>query len=268
MIKDLALVLEPGSDATVDYALSAARFFGAHLTALGIVVEPTGAIGVPGASAALVLSLRDKARDEVHSMLDKVGGRAREFGVAVEREVAETTPGEADRTVARILREFDLTVVGQRDPDGPDRATGIIETALFRSGRPILVVPYIQREPMRLGSILVAWDGGAQAARALGDAMPWLARAKRVEVATVGAADHERSAARAARHLARHGIPAKTRALPGGDVAAALLSYAADAEADLLVMGGYGHSRFREVILGGATRGILESMTLPVFMSH
>jgi nucleotide-binding universal stress UspA family protein len=268
MIKDVALVLEPGSEATARYALSAARLFDAHVTALGVVVEPTGAIGIPGASAALVLSLLDKARDEVHSMLNKVGAQAREFGVAVESELTETTMGEADRTVARILRDFDLTVVGQRDPDQPDRATRIIETALFRSGRPVLIVPYIQRDPMRLGNVVVAWDGGAQAARALGDAMPWLLRANRVELATVGAADGGHSAAKAARHLARHGILAQTRVLPDGDVAAALLSYAADAEADLLVMGGYGHSRFREVVLGGATRGILEAMTLPVLMSH
>jgi nucleotide-binding universal stress UspA family protein len=265
-IKDMALLLEPGLEAAAGYALSVARFWNAHLTALGVAVEPTAAIGVPEASTALILSLLDKARDDARNMLEKVGVQARELGVAIETGLLETTLGEADETIARVLRGFDLTVIGQPDPDGLGRATRIIETALFRSGRPMLIVPYIQREPLRLDNVLVAWDGGAQAARALGDAMPFLARTKDVEVVTVG--DDERAAPDAVRHLARHDIPAKGRVLPDGDVAAALLSYAADAEADLLVMGGYGHSRFREVVLGGATRGILESMTLPVLMSH
>jgi nucleotide-binding universal stress UspA family protein len=267
-MKDMALLLLPGSEAAASYALSVARSCDAHLTALGVVVEPTGAIGIPEASAALVLSLLDKARDDVNNMLETIGPRARELGVALDTEVIETTLGEADETMARVLREFDVTVIGQPHPDGPGDVTRIIETALFRSGRPVLIVPYIQREPMRLGNVLIAWDGGAPAARALGDAMPLLAAAGQIEVVAVGAADGDRPAANVARHLARHGMRAKTRLLPDGDVAAALLSYAADAEADLLVMGGYGHSRFREVILGGATRGILESMTVPVFMSH
>ena len=268
IIKDMALLLEPGSEAAARYALSMARLYDAHLTVLGVAVEPTGAMGIPEASAALVLSLLDKSRDDVRNMLEKVGAQARELGIAIETELVETTLGQAHETIARALREFDLSVIGQPDPDGPGDATRIIETALFRSGRPILVVPYIQREPLRLGTVLVAWDGSAAAARALGDAMPLLAGAKRVELVTVGATDNERPSANAARHLARHGIPADARVLPDGDVSAALLSYAADVEADLLVMGGYGHSRFREVVLGGATRGILESMTLPVFMSH
>jgi nucleotide-binding universal stress UspA family protein len=99
-----------------------------------------------------------------------------------------------------------------------------------------------------------------------------LAQAKRIEVVTVGdpsGSEGDMPGRRVRRHLIRHGMRAEFRVLPSaGDVASALLSYASDSEADLLVMGGYGHSRFRELILGGATRGILQSMTLPVIMSH
>jgi len=118
---------------------------------------------------------------------------------------------------------------------------------------------------------MVAWDGSAPAARALGDAMPMLARARRVEVVVVddGPDGDTIPGSDAQRHLKRHGIEAGLRRLTGTrDVADTLLSQASDTGADLLVMGGYGHSRFREFILGGATEGVLASMTLPVLMAH
>jgi nucleotide-binding universal stress UspA family protein len=112
---------------------------------------------------------------------------------------------------------------------------------------------------------------GALRPRALGDALPLLAKAKNVQVVSVvdGAEGVLTSGPRIVRHLARHGVAAKFHSLPGADDPTdALLSSAADCCADLLVMGGYGHSRFREFLLGGTTRGILDSMTLPVLMSH
>jgi len=270
-IKDIAVLLEPGSEAAGRYALSAVRFFDAQLTAIAFVVEPTASVGFTEASAVFAVEVMDKARDAARRMLETTAAQAREAGVAAETALVEATVGEAHETIGRWLRDFDLAVIGQPNPDVPGHATKTIEAALFGSGRPLLIVPYIQREPLRLDTILVAWDGGAQAARALGDAMPLLERAKRVEVVTVGAhspAADEQARSRIARHLARHAIRAEARVLPSGDVANTLLSYAADSAADLLVMGGYGHSRFREVILGGATRGILQAMTLPILMSH
>ncbi|MFL5533756.1 MAG: universal stress protein [Gemmatimonadales bacterium] len=133
----------------------------------------------------------------------------------------------------------------------------------------MLVVPYIHKAPLQLGQVLVAWDGSATAARALGDALPLLAKAKAIQVVSVVDGNAGPTGPRIVRHLEQHAITAKFHSLLGADdPTGALLSYAADCCADLLVMGGYGHSRFRELLLGGTTRGILASMTLPVFMSH
>ena len=131
-------------------------------------------------------------------------------------------------------------------------------------------MPYIEKGPLRLETVLIAWDGSAPASRAIRDALPFLLRAKRIEVVTVGdlGPTLENSSHRLSLHLQRHGLRPEFRLVSGSDVASALLSDAFDASADLLVMGAYGHSRFRELVLGGATHGILESMTLPVFMSH
>src|SRR4051794_18689036 len=173
------------------------------------------------------------------------------------------------QTLGAFARYFDLTIIEQPNPDVLTERESAIEAALFASGRPVLVVPYIHKAPLQLEQVLVAWDGSATAARALGDALPLLARAKNLQVVSVVDGNEGISGPRIVRHLEQHAITAKFHSLPGADDPTdALLSYAADCCADLLVMGGYGHSRFREFLLGGTTRGILASMTLPVFMSH
>ena len=137
----------------------------------------------------------------------------------------------------------------------------------------MLVVPYIQRAGFKLDHVMVCWDASRNAARAVADALPLLERAKAIDVLTVskerGKSD-ELPAADIGHHLARHGLNVDVHRIvaPDIDVASSILSYAADASADLIVMGGYGHSRLREFVLGGATRGILSSMTVPTLMSH
>jgi nucleotide-binding universal stress UspA family protein len=133
------------------------------------------------------------------------------------------------------------------------------------------MVPYID-VPTQLKTVLIAWDGGRPAARAVGDALPLLMMADRVEVITVTdtGRDEYSPAERITRHLARHGIKATSARYPRDSLstANALLSYAAEANADLMVMGGYGHSRLREFVLGSTTRKILQTMTVPVLMAH
>ena len=135
----------------------------------------------------------------------------------------------------------------------------------------MFIVPY-NHNATRLKTVLIAWDGGLPASRAVQDALPVLAMADRVEVVTVngGTSGGNRPTDDLARHLARHGIRVERKSISHGDinVANALLSYADDVSADLLVMGGYGHSRLREIVLGGTTRTILQSMTLPALMAH
>jgi nucleotide-binding universal stress UspA family protein len=149
------------------------------------------------------------------------------------------------------------------------------ERVTLASGRPILVVPYAGHFATLGQRVLVGWDASREATRAVGDAMPLLAAAEQVTVLAIdpqaGPGGHgELPGADISLHLARHGVKAVIERtvsadVPIGDV---LLSRAADLGADLLVMGAYGHSRARELLLGGATRTVLGSMTLPVLMSH
>ena len=186
--------------------------------------------------------------------------------------MTSTVAGAANR-FAEIARRFDLSVVAQAQPDAVGSEALIVEQALFDSGRPVMVVPYIQTAPFKADRVMLCWDGSRPAARAAGDAMPILARAQVVEVFTIESGklkSDEFPGADIAEHLAHHGLNVKVSRTVSGDVdiANVILSHAADSGADLLVMGGYGHSRVREFILGGATRGILASMTVPTLMSH
>jgi nucleotide-binding universal stress UspA family protein len=134
-------------------------------------------------------------------------------------------------------------------------------------------VPYIQQAPLKLDRVLVAWDGSHGSTRAIGDAMPFLRRAKTIDIVTVSNSRTKKDevpGVEIGHHLARHGLEVEVRQLvaEGVDVANTLLSYAADNAVDFMVMGGYGHSRLREFMLGGATRGILQTMTVPTLMAH
>ncbi|HFC04579.1 MAG TPA: universal stress protein [Rhizobiales bacterium] len=168
----------------------------------------------------------------------------------------------------------DLVVVPQsRNDDGDGIETGFAEQVIMESGRPVLVIP-TYGEFKEIGkSVLVAWNGKRESARAIFDAMPFLRRADKVEVSWLNP-DKEDGldlpGAEMAEVLARHDIDVTVEAIPAGDLAVgeALLSHASDLGADMLVMGAYGHSRMREFVFGGATRTILESMTIPVLMSH
>jgi nucleotide-binding universal stress UspA family protein len=144
---------------------------------------------------------------------------------------------------------------------------------LFESGRPVIFVPFIQKGGLKLDRVMVCWDGSRAATRAVADSLPFLKKAKLVEVVIVaskpGKGD-EIAGADLGQHLARHGLKVEVKKITSSeiDVPSTILSYAADSSADMIVMGGYGHSRLREFILGGVTRTIIESMTVPVLMSH
>ena len=196
------------------------------------------------------------------------------MAVETRRETA-ATERLPDRLV-RQARHADLAILGQPEPDEPS-GTGmrLVEAALLGSGRPILVVPWIGAAGLPPRRVLAAWDGSAPAARALGDALPLLRRAERVSLVVVdperlGGRVGEQPGADMATHLARHGVRVEVQAVPSGGLATAdvLLDLAADTGADLLVMGGYGHSRLRELAFGGTTRDVLARMTAPVLLAR
>jgi nucleotide-binding universal stress UspA family protein len=176
--------------------------------------------------------------------------------------------------LATLARRFDLSVFMQSEPNGVDN-DDMIETSLFQSGRPLIVVPYIQKDGLKLDHVVCCWDGSRAAARAVNDALPLLVKATTADLLIVlnektNTAPNVIRGAEMAKHLARHDVKVQIETIPAADidVASAILSYVADNSATLIVMGGYGHTKLREMILGGVTREMLKSMTVPVFMSH
>ncbi|MGH7185222.1 MAG: universal stress protein, partial [Pseudomonadota bacterium] len=178
--------------------------------------------------------------------------------------------GREDEVAARLGRLHDLTVVARAEGQAGAPVTVTLESLLLHSGRPVLVAP---GEPIgSIGrSIAVAWNGKEQAARALGAALPFLAKADTVTVLTAGEPHAAGRPAEVVRYLAWHGIRADAVEVPAaspGKVGQILLEQVGQTGADLLVMGAYGHSRLKEMILGGATRDLLGHAALPVLMAH
>jgi nucleotide-binding universal stress UspA family protein len=273
MIKDVVVNLSIGAarDATADYAISLAEAYEAHIAGIAFAYEPV--IGPASIPPQFIDEQRVESRTAADTAIAYFEEATRRAALSAEHRVLAATLAGAADAFGRIARRFDIAVVGQAEPAASTAQDVLIEGGLFESGRPVIVVPYIQREPLKLDRVLVCWDGSRTAARAVGDALPLLARAKAIEVVIV--ADARRSSddiagTDLAQHLTRHGLAVEIERLVATDldVANTILSHAADTTADFMVMGGYGHSRLREFILGGATRGILQSMTLPTLMSH
>ena len=273
-MKDLLVhldVTEKG-DNIQDFAISLAAEFGAHLTAAGVVIEI-----VPPASFMgefpydLMLEAAEQARAAAQTAFERLRNAA-PASVTSELVMIDSVAGQAREEFGRLARHFDLSIVGQGGDESGSDDELMAEGALVRSGRPVFVVPWIHKGPAKFGKAMVAWDGGLAAARAVSDALPLLKRAGEVEVVSIamkGLPSDELPGFNITRHLTRHGIAATLKKLPhADDVGGALLSHAADSSADYIVMGGYGHSRLREFILGGATRTMFKSQTIPVFMSH
>jgi nucleotide-binding universal stress UspA family protein len=275
MIKDIVLPLLKGADAdvAVDYAVSVAAAFEAHLAGVAFAYETVpAAMLIDDVPPDWIDDLRTEADNAAKAAVARFEEAARRAGIAAESRRLDASFAGTGDLFGRIARRFDLSVVRQAEPDEQTPAGLIITAALFDTGRPVLLVPYIQKSPLALDRAMVCWDGGRNAARAVGDALPFIARAKAVEVVVVGdrPKSDEMSGADIAHHLARHGLPVTLKRIvaPEADVAGVLLSHAADVAATFMIMGGYGHSRLREFVLGGATRGVLSQMTVPTLMSH
>lgn len=276
-IKDILLLVDLGrSDSpAAKVAIDLAGRFDAHVTGLAMAVDPI----VPGFVAAPIpVELIEAAREEALQAARGAGARfeedARVAAVSREVRIGEVLMGGAPDSFVANCRLTDLVVVGQDDPDRPEALReALIEAALFEGVAPVLVVPYIARTGLGTRRVMIAWDGSRTAARAVRAALPILATADKVSVVMVGDAAANlpgEPGADLATFLSRHGLTVEIEVIPspGTGVADALLNHAADHDHDLLVMGGYGHSRVREFLFGGATRDILGRMTVPVLMAH
>ena len=277
-LKDILVHLDgtPASARRLAIAADLARQHGAHLVGLFVaeIMLPPGIIGDPGGGAAMVLldQMRETQLADGATARLAFEDRIRRDALSGEWRMIE---GMATEVVPLHARYADLVVLGQQDPDGPPNTGAILEATLFGSGRAALVVPYVGGFATVGRRSLVAWNASKEAARAVADALPVLQAADRVTVLAVNpergiTAHGEEPAADIAHHLARHGVTAVAEQMVAPEVGddQALLNAAAEKDADLLVMGAYGHSRLREMVMGGVTRTILRSMTLPVLLSH
>ena len=258
-------------------AIRLARQFECHLVGLA----PTGLHDLPAmpSSAAALSAFAASAWGALRDQAERVADQFRNDCRAAGLTSCEAIVDEADkaRSLIRHSRFSDLSVLTQADPAVPGHraASELVETVVLHSARPTLILPNAGHFA-RIGTrALIAWDESREAARAVADALPLLRRATEVRLVTWPEGDGtERQVLQAQldaahRWLARHGIDAQVQIeRPTSSIADALLARAEESRCDLIVMGAYGHARWAERLLGGATRGLLRAMPVPVLMSH
>jgi nucleotide-binding universal stress UspA family protein len=279
--KDVLIALttypQPTPASAVGDAVDLAAALGAKVSAIACEVK----INVPGTMLGrrflnvpgMIAGEAKKSATNAQQLLAAFQAAAEKSGVFQERILEHCLTSEVPEVLIEYSRLRDLTIVPMPERDYLDQ--WYAESVIFGSGRPTVIVPHERKRSgsFALDTVIVAWDFSRAATRAMADAMPILEKAKRVCVLTVAkekAIDTRRSGAELAKHLARHGadvvldeVDAKGRSI--GDVFEAHVTYR---NADLLVMGAYGHSRLREFVLGGATKSMLTRPPSPIFMSH
>ena len=274
MMKNVLVVLDDMPPGVTAYAVSLARALGAGITAVRPRRDSNGlADGSLEARLALARGDSQQTRTRAQEALEALAEAARQAGVEAEILLPDRREDPDRDQIAQFARAFDFSIVGQIEAGRAPASGDLAELLLAGSGRPVLIVPAIAKGPAEIRRIAVAWDGSASSARAFGDALPLLEQAEAVTIATVSGPGTSpmvlEGGERLASRLARAGVSATFKRLPGGEeTGAMLLSYVADVGADMLVAGGYGHSRVRESLFGGVTRTLLTSQTLPLFMSH
>jgi nucleotide-binding universal stress UspA family protein len=261
--------------ARIDAAIELALRHEAHLTGLYLMVEPTGASFARGYLPPEILeAAAGQGEEAAREGLARFSAAAERNQLSFDTRIDRGFDLELAEIFGLHARYADLAVVGQEDPaePSPGQRPGPL---VLSCGRPVLLVPYIGARETLGQRVVVAWDASREAARAVRDALPILKQASSVSVVSVNPrpADFghgETPGADIALYLARHGVEVDVRHIETRDldVGNALLSHVAGEAADLLVMGGYGHSRLREIMLGGATRTILQDMLVPVLMAH
>ncbi|CAN5307923.1 universal stress protein [soil metagenome] len=277
MVKDILvhLPVDRPAEPVLDCAISIAKMFGARLRGIVAayqVINPA----IPVSPLAAQFALPTEYNTDPQAANDRLA----QFERAVRSARIPATTGcvsdslrIANQELATIARLSALSVVTQPEYSRPTHDSLLAETILMQSGRPMLLVPYIHSGPFRTARALICWDGGRAAARALHDAMPLLRRAQTIDAISIhrgNAPASEASVENIAKHLDLYGLSATVHHATAdpADIHGTLLSAAADYGSDYMVIGGYGHSQLGEYILGGTTREIFRSLTIPALMSH
>ncbi|WP_454643477.1 universal stress protein [Bradyrhizobium liaoningense] len=276
--KDVLLTLasypEPTPVSAIDDAVSIAAVLDAHLAAISCEVhaEVRGSLlgdvilDIP----ALVAREAAKSRQNAKALLAAFEASAVKYGVRHETIFEQCAAYGEAALLVDYARHRDLTIMAV--PESHDR--WYAEEVIFESGRPTLILPAAPRSrPFQLDAVSVAWDFSRAAARAVSDALPLLEKAKNVRIVTVTnekALESKHSAEELAKNLARHGIEVVLDKIDAGGkpIAEVLEAYVLSRGIDVLVMGAYGTPRWREFVLGGATRGLLSKPPIPILFSH
>ena len=280
-VKDILLALtsypEPTPVSAVDEAIAFTVALGARISAIACEVKmrvpgsPLGTafLNIPAMAAAEA----KKSSTNAEKILVAFQDAAEKHGVFQERILEQCLTSEVSELLVEYARLRDVTILPV--PEGDYVEQGHAESIIFGSGRPTLLIPHARKRAgaFALDTVVVAWDFSRPASRAIADALPILEKTKRVCVVTVTnekVIDAKRSGAELAKHLARHGINVALEAIDaaGRTIGDVLESYVNSHDADLLVMGAYGHSRIRDFILGGATKSMLSRPPFPIFLSH
>ncbi len=275
--KDILVYVDntPAAEARVAAAATIASSFGAHLTGLCAPYRPHMPPMIEARLGEHLVKLQEDVVGEWRETAQKAFEKAtKNSGLSLEWRVVE---GDPEETLCLHGRYADLIVIGQHDPSiaSEQPNPNLADHLTMAAGRPVVVIPH-SGHFARIGKqVMVAWNASRESARAVSDALPFLKAAQKVHILAInpqcGLNGHgETPGADIALHLARHGVNATAECLAAEDISAAdlLLARAADEDVDLIVMGCYGRSRLREIVMGGATRHMLAHMTLPVLMAH
>jgi nucleotide-binding universal stress UspA family protein len=276
--RDVLLALtsypEPTPVFVVEDAVAVAAALGAHIAGLAceINVQLPGhfisgsMVGLPGIIAGEAAKSRRNAQD----LIAAFDAATEKFGVSRESILQKCKSFEVPDLLVEYARLRDLTIMPV--PESYDQ--WYAEAVIFGSGRPTLILPQRPRSrPFELGTVAVAWDSSRAAARAIADAVPILEKAREVRIVTVTnekVLDSKHSSEELAKNLSRHGIDVVLDKVDaaGRTIGDVLEAHAASCKADTLVMGAYGHSKFREFFLGGATKSLLSKPPIPILFSH
>ena len=276
-LNDIVVYVD-GAEATksrVEFAVALAKDHGAHL--VGIAFAPTALLPLYGADVGFadMTEIIQSVKTQGETALQAFKARAEAEGVSVEGRLMQGVSDEFPRDFACCARHVDIAILGQpRDGDPLIGQYALVERCLFASGRPVIIVPASPAKFTLKGTIVAAWDGSAAAARAFNDALMFLKQAERV-VLLVGVATEPEEGSEPAidhmvAHLKRHGVAAEVVRFKAseGDIGRLLLAKSKELQADMIVMGAFHHSRWREFILGGVTLTMLEAATIPLLMAH
>lgn len=260
-------------DARLSHAAQLAQMYTSHVTGVFVHEMPETIVFSEPAATAAIKEMYDESRKRADTVAESLAPKLEKLGVASELRRLEATAGRTGEVLAAACRAADL-FVGTRPQGDSSEMEKIAEAVLLGSGRGCLFVPPGAKPRRSYGTCLVAWNDSREAARAVAEAMPLLQQAETVVVAIVeehGASEqyHEEAGADVGRYMSRHDVNAEVRTIAGWqDAGEAILNEAKMTGADLIVMGGYGHSRLREWVLGGATRHALSEADVPVLMAH